>query len=173
MSSSWQRPVVGDDADLAAALDVLDPHDAGVPREPRRALGRARLEQLDDARQAVGDVGLGHAAGVEGPHRELGARLADGLRGDDADCLTELDEPARRERLAVALRTDPVLGLAGERGADPDPLELVVVAHLRDELVGEHRALLDRRAVRKLSGLGEHAAVGAGLEVRARVRACR
>ena len=74
--------------------------------EPRGALGRARLEQLDDARQPVGDVGLGHATGVEGPHRELGAGLADRLGGDDADGLAELDQPARGERLAVALGAD-------------------------------------------------------------------
>ena len=115
--------VVGDDAHLAAALDVLDADDAGVPREPRGALGRARLEQLDDAGQPVGDVGLGHAAGVEGPHRELGAGLADRLGRDDADGLAELDEPAGRERLAVALGADAVLGLAGERRAHPDAVD--------------------------------------------------
>ena len=57
--------------------------------------GRARLEQLDDAGQPVGDVLADHAAGVEGPHRELRAGLADGLGGDDADRLAELDHAAR------------------------------------------------------------------------------
>jgi hypothetical protein len=38
----------------------------------------------------VGDVLARHASGVERPHGQLGARLADGLRGDDADCLTDV-----------------------------------------------------------------------------------
>ena len=56
------------------------------------ALGDPGLEQLLDARQARGDVESGDAAGVERPHRELGARLADRLGRDDADRLTGTDE---------------------------------------------------------------------------------
>ena len=37
------------------------------------------------------------ATGVEGRHGELGSRLADRLRGDDPDRLTELDELVRGE----------------------------------------------------------------------------
>jgi hypothetical protein len=40
-------------------------------RELRRTLRVAGLEDLDDARQAVRDVGAGHTAGVERPHRQL------------------------------------------------------------------------------------------------------
>ena len=36
---------------------------------------------------------------VEGTHGELRARLADGLRGDDADRFAELDQCGRRPRL--------------------------------------------------------------------------
>ena len=50
----------------------------------RQALGLARLEELHDARQAVRDVRAGDAAGVERPHGQLRAGLADRLRGDDA-----------------------------------------------------------------------------------------
>ena len=56
----------------------------------REALRLARLEQLDDARQAVRDVRAGDAAGVERPHRQLRAGLADRLRGDDADRVADL-----------------------------------------------------------------------------------
>ena len=78
----------------------------GGAGEDRGALRRAGLEELDDAGQAVGDVLTDDAAGVEGPHRELGARLADRLGGDDADRLAELDHPAGGERLAVDRRAD-------------------------------------------------------------------
>ena len=68
----------------------------------RDALRLARLEQLDDARETVRDVGARHTTGVERAHRELRARLADRLRGDDADRVAELDERAGRQRDAVA-----------------------------------------------------------------------
>ena len=70
--------------------------------QQRRALGLARLEELLDARQTGGDVGAVDAAGVEGPHRQLGARLADRLGGDDADRLAVLDQPAGRQVAPVA-----------------------------------------------------------------------
>jgi hypothetical protein len=53
---------------------------------------------------------LGHArrgaADMERPHRQLRARLADGLRGDDADRLAELDHLAGGKVAAVALGAD-------------------------------------------------------------------
>ena len=58
------------------------------------------------------------AADVERPHRELRAGFADGLRGDDADGLAELDERAGREVAAVAMDADAVLAFAGEHRAD-------------------------------------------------------
>ena len=83
--------------DLDGAVDVAD---------LRLALGHAGLEQLLHAGQAGRDVGAGHATGVERPHRQLRARLADGLGRDDADCLTDLDELARGEVSAVAGAAD-------------------------------------------------------------------
>ena len=83
------------------------------------ALGDAGLEQLLDARQAGGDVhARGDAAGVERPHRQLRAGLADRLGGDDADRLTRADHLAGGEVAAVARPADAVAGLAGERRAD-------------------------------------------------------
>ena len=83
------------------------------------ALGDAGLEQLLDARQAGGDVhARGDAAGVERPHGQLRARLADRLGGDDADRLTRADHLAGGEVAAVARPADAVTGLAGERRAD-------------------------------------------------------
>ena len=52
------------------------------------------------------DAAGGDAADVEGPHRELGARLADRLRGDDADGHAGLDELAGGQVHAVAAPAD-------------------------------------------------------------------
>ena len=70
--------------------------------EERGALGRAGLEELDNTREAVGDVLTRDTTGVEGTHRELRAGLTDRLGGDDADRLAEVDELAGREHRAVA-----------------------------------------------------------------------
>src|SRR5215218_7487228 len=61
----------------------------------------AGLKELDDPGEACRDVLARDAAGVEGAHRELGARLADRLGRDDADGLTNIDGPVSRERPAV------------------------------------------------------------------------
>jgi hypothetical protein len=80
------------------------------------ALGDPGLEQLLDAGQTRGDVhARGHAAGVERPHGQLRAGLADRLGGDDAHGLTEPDHLAGREVAAVARAADAVARLAGER----------------------------------------------------------
>ena len=92
-------------------------HGARELGDLRLALGLAGLEQLDHARQAVRDVLAGDAAGVERPHGELRARLADRLRGDDADRLADVDHaartpgcarsrPRRRRRSASQVRTE-------------------------------------------------------------------
>src|SRR5690606_27223545 len=60
---------------------------------------------------------------VEGPHRELRAGLADRLRRDDADGLTDVDAVAAREVAPVAHRTDAATRLAGEHGADDHLLD--------------------------------------------------
>ena len=63
---------------------------------------------------------LRRAADVEGAHGELGARLADRLRRDDAHRLAHVDRRAAREIAAVALGADAELGLAGQHRADAD-----------------------------------------------------
>ena len=52
----------------------------------------------------------------------------------------ELDDPARGQRLAVTGGAHPVLGLAREHRAHPDPVDAGVVAELGDEVVVEDRA---------------------------------
>ena len=90
---------VGDDH-LDRLVGLLDRDLAGDLRHLRQALRLARLEQLDDARQALRDVVAGDAAGVEGAHGQLRAGLADRLRGDDPDRVAQLDHRAGRHRRA-------------------------------------------------------------------------
>src|SRR6185436_1543224 len=89
---------------------------------------------------------LGHARGrttdVERTHRELRARLADGLGGDDADRLADVHAVTAREVSAVALRADAATRLAGEHGADEDPLDAGRV-DLLDELLVDLLVRLD------------------------------
>ena len=96
-----QVAVLGADGD-----HVDEAHDAVVLGVEVRLLGDARCGTTD----------------VEGTHGELRARLADGLRSDDADCFAQLDQSARGEVTAVAEDADATLGLAGEHGADLDAL---------------------------------------------------
>ena len=108
------RTVAGTD-DLDVAVDLRD---HGLP------LGHARLEDFLDARQTRGDVeAAGDAAGVERAHRQLRARLADGLRGDDADRHAVIDELAGGEGLAVAALADAALRPARERRAHMHTLD--------------------------------------------------
>ena len=58
------------------------------------------------------------AADVERAHRQLRAGLADGLGGDDADGLAELDHAAGGQIAAVAMDANAVLAFASEHGAD-------------------------------------------------------
>ena len=57
---------------------------------------------------------------MERTHGQLGTRLTDGLRGDDADCLTDVNGLARGQRTAVAQGAGADAGLTGEYGADLD-----------------------------------------------------
>ena len=92
---------------------------------------------------------LRRAADVEGAHGELGARLADRLRRDDADRLADIDRRAAGKIAPVALAADAVLGLAGQHRADADRLDaglldLLDVA-LLDQRAGRHDDLAGRR----------------------------
>src|SRR6266536_3085543 len=84
------RAVVGNNGDLAGLLRLLELDPALDLADRRHALGNAGLEELLDARQAMRDVLACHAAGVEGPHGQLRARLADRLGRDDPDRLADV-----------------------------------------------------------------------------------
>jgi hypothetical protein len=103
------------DLDLGSGVAADDLDDAVDVADLGLALGDAAFEQLLDSRQTGGDVQAGDAAGVERSHRQLRARLADRLGGDDADGLADADQEAGGQVSAVAQPADAVAGLAGER----------------------------------------------------------
>ena len=70
--------------------------------------------ELDE--RLLGD--LRGAADVERAHGELGARLADRLRGDDAHRLAHVDRRAAGEIAPVAVAAHAVGGLAGQHRTD-------------------------------------------------------
>ncbi len=140
--------------DLAAA--VVEDGDVGVPvdddERPFPVLDGLEVVELEDAVVLgldLGPLGAAHgdAADVEGPHRQLRAGLADGLGGDDAAGLAELDHLAGGRRAAVAELADAPLGLAGQDRADLDPLDAQVLELLGD-LLGDLRVHVDDRLAR-------------------------
>src|SRR6185437_12289882 len=88
----------------ALLFDLI--HLAVERRKDGAALRGAGLEDFFDARKTVRDVRTGDASGVEGTHRKLGARLTDGLGGDDADRGAHLDRLVIAQVVAIALGTD-------------------------------------------------------------------
>src|ERR671921_1085844 len=88
----------------------------------------ASLEELDDPGEACRDVLACDAAGVEGAHRELRARLPDRLGRYDADGLANVDGPVSRKRPAVAGLADAVWALA--LGGGPHGNERLARQHL-------------------------------------------
>ncbi len=89
---------------------------------------------------------------MEGPHRELRAGFADGLRRDDADGDADFHTLAGREVDAVARGTDALLQFARQRAADLDG-QLAVLVDLEAHglvLVLDRFAVASRRRVGQL-----------------------
>ena len=131
--------------ELGRAVGGPDLERAVLVQDDFLALFVAHLADVDELRETVvleDDLrnlrrrGRG-TADVERPHRQLRARFADGLRGDDADRSTDLDLLAGREVASVALRAHAVLGVAGEAGANPELLESARVDLLARGLVDD------------------------------------
>ena len=125
-------------------LEVVETHDALVLRLDDRL-----LEGL-----------AGGAADVERPHGELGSRLADRLRRDNADRFPELDGKPGREVASVTLGANASLGLAGQRRADLELLETDFLERRRGFLVDD------------LAG-GDHGLAGDGVLRRSRSSCAR
>ena len=113
-----------EDLDFAAAGEGHQRLGVLVPK-----LDRVDVAELDDTGLlgldlAFLDLALGHAADVESPHRQLRARLADRLGGDDADRHPLFHHRAGRQVHAVAQAADAERGLAGHRAADDDLVDV-------------------------------------------------
>jgi hypothetical protein len=133
---------------LALVVDDLDR--AGLVEDDVPALGGLHQAQrlvLDRAGGLDADLGGleaagGDAADVEGAHRQLGAGLADRLRGDDADGVADLGDAVGGRVDAVRLGVDAVLGRRCERRHDLHALDADVLDLgrdlLGDELAGAH-----------------------------------
>src|SRR5690242_3920377 len=76
--------------------------------------------------------GPGYTADVERPQRKLGTRLADGLGGNDADCIALLGGVSAGQVLAIAFHTHAPAALAGEHRTDIDRIDAAVLYLLRD-----------------------------------------
>src|SRR5713226_9050315 len=105
------------------------------------------IHELDDAvvarlqRGAFGNAG-GGSADVEGAHGELRARLADGLRSDDADGFAQFDHATGSEVAAIAQRANAAAGFASEHGTDAHALDSRAL-HLVGEFLGDFLADVD------------------------------
>ena len=127
-----------------AALRVLDHQRSGAVHDDQLAGVLARALGLDHLQALVADRAgvLGverrllrdsrrRAADVERAHRQLRARLADRLRGDDADREAELDQAPGREVAAVALGAAAAAARAGQHRTDADLLDAAFLDVLR------------------------------------------
>src|SRR3546814_7686223 len=93
---------------------------------------------------------LGRAADVEGAHGELGARLADRLRGDDADRLADVHLGAAGEVAPVAGAADAAYRLAHQRRADEDGVDAGTLDLVDLVFLNEVTALHDDLAVQRI-----------------------
>ena len=132
----------------ALATVIVDDRQLARPRHrdatPARIDDRRQLAIFDRAvrhrLEVRGLVELGGAADVEGPHRQLRARLTDRLRGDDADRLADVDRRAAGEIAPVAGGADAADALADQRRADLHRLRA-------DRLDPHDRGLVEQRAL--------------------------
>ncbi len=133
----------------------LDGHETGV----RSQIGLAtqnllvdvanNIEHTANRRQTLCNVvDACNAAGVNGTHRKLCTRLANGLSSDNANCGTNGNRTAGRKIPAIALLADAVLRAAGQQSTQLNLLEasvdhLLQVIHAGDVGVAlkEHGAL--------------------------------
>src|SRR5205814_9450484 len=97
-------------------------------------LERAVVLRLDDW---LLECLAGRAADVEGPHRELRAGFADGLRGNNADRFAEFHELAGRQVAAVAHRADATSAFTSEDRANLQTLDADLLDRRRDMLVDQ------------------------------------
>ena len=102
---------------ISPSYDVTMRWPSGFVTTTRRSPYSIDTGDLRLARRLLGDTSR-RSTDVERSQRELRARLADGLRGDDADRFAQVDDVHRRQVAAVAHAAETALRLTGEDGAD-------------------------------------------------------
>ena len=140
-----------DDAELRLTRD----HDVDGLAGRVLALDGAQLVDLQTAFVFRNDVGLdsraaGHTADVERTQGQLRTRLADGLRGDDADDLALLDHAGRGQVAAIAFRADAAARLAGQHRTDFHRLQRRFLDGLGDRLGDLLACLADHLARQRM-----------------------
>ena len=136
--------VGGDDNVQQAALgSLLEADLAANLRQSGHTLGLAGLEQLFNTGKALGDVAAGQAAGVERTHGQLGTGLADGLGGNDTNCLAGANRLLSGQVHAVALGAHTAVGLAGQDRADHNGGLALIHGRIVAALVAGAGVLLD------------------------------
>src|ERR1022692_4956799 len=123
----FQLGAVHDRVTLALAILFVDDRDRALAVHDHQ-IARLGLDRLQSDEAHVANILgiearlLGHSgrrtADVEGTHRELGSRFADGLRRDDAGRFAQFDETSRSQVAAVAHDADSALRFAGQHRAD-------------------------------------------------------
>src|ERR1700712_5635590 len=158
--------VVGNDRDLVELLALLETHTTGDVRDGRHSARHAGLEQFLHTRQTAGDVLADAAFLLERTHGQLRAGLADGLRGDDADRLTDVDQFAGRHRAAVARRTHAGARRTGQHRTHLDVGDAGSQQRI-DRGIAEIVATLDDHVAALVDGVGRQCPrVRRGLDVR-------
>src|SRR5690606_39694290 len=147
------RGTVGQLVALAvAAVGVEDRQLAGARDDRQVAAGVLHGLEVVELDRAVGlDRHVvdrrrtrGRATDVERTHGQLGAGLADRLRGDDADRFAEVDDVATAQVAAVAVRADAEAAFAGNRRAHLERLHARVFQLLHPGFVEQRVAGDDR-----------------------------
>src|SRR5690606_34765685 len=118
-----QLRTIGDAVRCPVLALVVDDGEGDVPAHGDQLaapeFGNVPVTDLDLAFGArLEERGVDHLcrpADMEGPHGELGSRLADGLRGNDADSLADIDRSAPCQVAAVAGGAAPLPQVADQR----------------------------------------------------------
>ena len=135
-----------DHGDLAVAVHR---HQVAFAVHDRLQVDVAQHAGVADRERGLLGAPAGGAADVEGTHGQLRPRLADGLRGDDADRLADVHHAATSQVAPVAARTQPALRRTRQRRADLDTLDAgfldVCDAIFVDFLVGLDQHLVGER----------------------------
>jgi hypothetical protein len=100
---------------------------------------------------------------MEGAQGELGTRLTNGLGGDNPNRRSHLNHLATTQVHAIALGTDAVVKLTGERGADDD-LGYIGIGEAANQVMAQHIATFSQYFTRLEVNhiLGNHTTKQAG-----------